>query len=122
MADVGSRRSTVDTGVNRCYNILLMKSDIHPKWYPNAVVSCACGNTFTVGSTKEKIQIDICSKCHPFFTGEMRFVDTMGRVERFQAKQKQAATSTYVSKKKKKQLKADAPAPKSLKEMLMGIK
>lgn len=99
-----------------------MKSDIHPKWYPNAVVTCACGNTFTVGSTKEKIMIDICSKCHPFFTGEMRFVDTMGRVERFQAKQKQAAASTYVSKKKKKQLKADAPAPKSLKEMLMGLK
>ena len=99
-----------------------MKSDIHPKWYPNAVVICACGNTFTVGSTKDKIQVDICSKCHPFFTGEMRFVDTMGRVERFQAKQKQAATSTYVSKKKKKQMKADAPAPKSLKEMLMGLK
>lgn len=99
-----------------------MKSDIHPKWFANCIVTCACGNTFAVGSTKEKIMIDICSKCHPFFTGEMRFVDTMGRVERFQVKQKQAATSTYVSKKKKKQLKADAPAPKSLKEMLMGAK
>jgi large subunit ribosomal protein L31 len=100
-----------------------MKADIHPKWYPNAVVSCACGNTFTVGSTKEKIQIDICNKCHPFFTGEMRFVDTMGRVEKFQAKQKQAATSTYVSKKKKKQLRANSDqTPKSLKEMLMGLK
>lgn len=101
-----------------------MKSDIHPKWYPNAVVTCACGNTFTVGSTKEKIQVDICSHCHPFFTGEMKFIDTMGRVERFQAKQKQAATSGYVSKKKKKQLQkqADDQSPKSLKEMLMGIK
>lgn len=99
-----------------------MKSDIHPKWYPNAVVSCACGNTFTVGATKEKIQLEICGKCHPFFTGEMRFVDTMGRVERFQTKQKQAAANVYVSKKKKKQQDASKAPPKSLKEMLMGIK
>ncbi len=100
-----------------------MKSDIHPKWYPNATVSCACGNTFTVGATKDKIQIEICGKCHPFFTGEMRFVDTMGRVERFQSKQKHAQTSGYVSKKKKKQQKAASDmTPKSLKEMLMGLK
>lgn len=101
-----------------------MKSGIHPKWFPNATVTCACGNTFTVGSTKDKITVDICSKCHPFFTGEMRFVDTMGRVERFQVKQKQAASSGYVSKKKKKALKKaeDAKTPKSLKEMLMGLK
>ncbi len=100
-----------------------MKSGIHPKWYPNAVVSCACGNTFTVGSTKDKIQVDICSHCHPFYTGEMKFVDAMGRVERFQTKQKQAATSGYVSKKKKKQLRsASDQTPKSLKEMLMGLK
>lgn len=101
-----------------------MKSDIHPKWFANAVVTCACGNTFTVGSTKDKIQVDICSHCHPFFTGEMKFVDTMGRVERFQVKQKQAAGTTYVSKKKKKAQQAaeDAKTPKSLKEMLMGLK
>lgn len=99
-----------------------MKSDIHPKWFPNATVSCACGNTFTVGATKDKIQLEICGKCHPFYTGEMRFVDTMGRVERFQTKQKQAQASVYVSKKKKKLLQDAKPAPKSLKEMLMGVK
>jgi len=99
-----------------------MKSNIHPKWYSNAVVSCACGHTFTVGATKDKIQVEICGKCHPFFTGEMRFVDTMGRVERFQTKQKQAASSNYVSKKKKKLQDASKAPPKSLKEMLMGIK
>jgi len=101
-----------------------MKSDIHPKWYPNATVGCACGNTFTVGSSKPSMQIDICSKCHPFYTGEMRFIDTMGRVERFQVKQKKAADTTYVSKKKKKQQKKqdDQKTPKSLKEMLMGLK
>ena len=102
-----------------------MKADIHPKWYPNAVVSCACGNTFTVGATKDKIQVEICSNCHPFFTGEMKFIDTMGRVERFQERQKQAQkTGPYVSKKKKLEAKraADDRTPKSLKEMLMGLK
>lgn len=99
-----------------------MKSDIHPKWFSDAVVSCACGNTFTVGATKDKIQVEICGKCHPFFTGEMRFVDTMGRVERFQNKQKQAAVSGYVSKKKKKLQSGSTATPKSLKEMLMGLK
>lgn len=101
-----------------------MKADIHPKWFETAVVSCACGNTFTVGATKEKIAIEICGKCHPFFTGEMRFVDTMGRVERFQTKQNAAKNTVYVSKKKKQMLKKakDDATPKSLKEMLMGAK
>jgi len=100
-----------------------MKSDIHPKWFPNATVTCACGNTFTVGASKQTIQIDICDKCHPFFTGEMKFIDTLGRVERFQVKQKNASNTVYVSKKKKKKLQAadEQKTPKSLKEMLMGL-
>lgn len=60
-----------------------MKQTIHPKWYPDAQVICACGNTFTVGSTKPVIKTDLCSACHPFFTGEQRIVDTAGQVERF---------------------------------------
>lgn len=60
-----------------------MRKDIHPKYYPEATVICACGNTFKVGSTKEIIRTDVCSKCHPFFTGEQRIVDTAGQVERF---------------------------------------
>lgn len=60
-----------------------MRKDIHPKYYPEATVICACGNTFKVGSTKEVIRTDVCSKCHPFFTGEQRIVDTAGQVERF---------------------------------------
>lgn len=102
-----------------------MKSDIHPKWYPKAVVACACGNTFTVGATKDKIQVEICSNCHPFFTGEMKFIDSMGRVERFQSKIKHASDAgPYVSKKKKLAQKraAEDRTPKSLKEMLMGLK
>jgi len=60
-----------------------MKKDIHPKYYPNAKVTCACGNTFITGSTKPEIHTDLCSACHPFFTGEMRIVDTAGQVDRF---------------------------------------
>jgi large subunit ribosomal protein L31 len=60
-----------------------MKDKIHPKYYDNAKVTCLCGNTFTTGSTKPEIKVEICSKCHPFYTGTQRIVDTMGRVERF---------------------------------------
>ena len=60
-----------------------MKEKIHPKYYPEATVSCSCGNTFVTGATKEAIRIELCSKCHPFFTGEQRIVDTEGRVEQF---------------------------------------
>jgi large subunit ribosomal protein L31 len=60
-----------------------MKKDIHPQYYPNAQVICACGNTWTTGSTLEVIRTDVCSNCHPFFTGEQRIVDTAGQVDRF---------------------------------------
>jgi len=60
-----------------------MKKDIHPKYYPNAQVICSCGNTWTTGSTKEVIRTDVCSQCHPFFTGEQRIVDSAGQVDRF---------------------------------------
>ncbi len=62
-----------------------MKTDIHPE-YVNAVVSCTCGNTFTTRSTKTEIRVEICSNCHPFYTGRQKLVDTGGRVERFQRK------------------------------------
>lgn len=67
-----------------------MKANIHPKWYKNAKVTCSCGNTFTTGSTEPDIKVDICSKCHPYFTGEMKFVDRQGRVEKFKKKMEQA--------------------------------
>jgi large subunit ribosomal protein L31 len=65
-----------------------MKTKIHPEYYNDAKVVCACGNTFTVGSTKKMMKVELCSKCHPFFTGEQRVVDTMGRVERFKRRYK----------------------------------
>jgi large subunit ribosomal protein L31 len=63
-----------------------MKDGIHPSYFPNAKVVCACGNSWTTGSTKELIQTDVCSDCHPFYTGEQRIVDTEGQVDRFYKK------------------------------------
>lgn len=60
-----------------------MKEKIHPTWYPTARVHCACGSTFTTGSTLKEINVEICSACHPLFTGTQKFVDTAGRVDKF---------------------------------------
>jgi large subunit ribosomal protein L31 len=60
-----------------------MKQGIHPTYYPDATIICACGNTWKTGSTVKEIRTDVCSKCHPFFTGEQRIVDTEGQVDRF---------------------------------------
>lgn len=88
-----------------------MKANIHPK-YQQITVKCSCGASFLTGSTKADITPDICSKCHPFFTGEMRFVDTMGRVEKYKAKQVSA-----VGKKKKKDRKKQETGPQTLSEI-----
>jgi len=64
-----------------------MKEKLHPKYY-KANVTCSCGNTFTTGSTKENLRVELCSKCHPFFTGEQKIVDTAGVVERFKRRYK----------------------------------
>ncbi|PIR98890.1 50S ribosomal protein L31 [Candidatus Collierbacteria bacterium CG10_big_fil_rev_8_21_14_0_10_44_9] len=85
-----------------------MKTAIHPQ-YNQITVTCSCGSTFLTGSTKPNLDVDICAKCHPFFTGEMRFVDQLGRVEKFRAKQK-AATG----KKAKKDRKGTQSGPKTL--------
>jgi large subunit ribosomal protein L31 len=63
-----------------------MKEEIHPTYYPEALVVCACGNTWTTGSTIKEIRTEICSNCHPFYTGEQRIVDTEGQVDRFYKK------------------------------------
>jgi large subunit ribosomal protein L31 len=65
-----------------------VKDKIHPKYYTDAVVTCACGNTFTTGSTRKTLKVEVCSKCHPFFSGERRMVDTTGRVEKFKRRYK----------------------------------
>lgn len=76
-----------------------MKPNIHPKYYPNATVKCACGNTFTVGSTKEFFEVEICSKCHPFYTGKEKNVDAVGQIQKFR---KRLAKKEEMAKKKRK--------------------
>ena len=86
-------------------------------FFEDAKITCACGNTFTTGSTKKEIHVEICSQCHPFFTGQEKFVDTEGRVERFQ-RLKEAKKD--VKPKKEVEAKKDNQ-PKTLKEMLMSL-
>lgn len=69
-----------------------MKKDIHPEFHENVIAKCACGATFPVGSTRDKIEVEICSNCHPFYTGQEKVLDSAGRVEKFKAR-KQAAKS-----------------------------
>lgn len=63
-----------------------MKAEIHPTYYKNAKVTCVCGNSFETGSTLAEIKVDICSECHPFYTGKQKLIDTEGRIERFRKK------------------------------------
>ncbi len=99
-----------------------MKAKIHPTWYNDAKVTCACGNTFTTGASVPEIHVEICYSCHPFYTGQMKFVDTAGRVDAFKAKMA-AAGKKVVSKtekrrlKKEKKLAEEAARPESLSEL-----
>lgn len=79
-----------------------MKKDIHPKYYPEAKVTCACGHTFNVGSTQESIYVEICSACHPFYTGKQKLLDTARRVDKFQKRVKAKETGKIVKSKKEK--------------------
>lgn len=76
-----------------------MKQDIHPKYYPKAKVRCACGAKFEIGATKPELDVEICSKCHPFFTGKEKLIDTAGKVERFKARREKAAATKKTAKK-----------------------
>lgn len=69
-----------------------MKANIHPTYHDDCQVTCACGNKFTTGSTLDKIEVEVCSKCHPFFTGQHKFVDIKGRIDKFKEKMAQGAT------------------------------
>lgn len=90
-----------------------MKADLHPQYF-EAVITCACGNSFKTGSTRENIRVEICSNCHPFYTGQAKFVDTEGRVEAFQRRE---ALKVAEKKTKKEQPRAEQ-RPRTLKEML----
>lgn len=81
-----------------------MKKDTHPEYYPKTKVTCACGNSFTVGSTVKELKVEICSNCHPFYTGKQKLIDDAGRVDRFEkrkAKQAEVAKARRGKKVKK---------------------
>ena len=86
-----------------------MKQDIHPTYYTNAVITCSCGAKHKVGSTKEKMSVEICSECHPFYTGKEKLVDTAGRVEKFKTRQTKASTKKAKATKTKTAVKKNAP-------------
>lgn len=86
-----------------------MKPTIHPTYYPNATVTCACGNKFTTGSTVAEIHTEICSACHPFYTGKQKLIDTTGNVDRFRQRVA-AAAQAKATKPVKKPRKARTPA------------
>jgi large subunit ribosomal protein L31 len=86
-----------------------VKDKIHPKWFPEARVHCACGNTFTTGSTLKEIAVEICSACHPLFTGQQKFVDAAGRVDKFNQRVA-AATRKKAEADERKRKKADEAA------------
>ena len=92
-----------------------MKRDIHPTYYPNAKVICACGNSFTTGSTQKELKVELCSMCHPFYTGKQKLVDSARRVEKFQAKvdAKKKFAAARKGKKVKRAVRAKAQAKSS---------
>jgi len=93
-----------------------MKKDIHPTYYPDCKVTCACGASFTTGSTKKELKVELCSACHPFYTGKQKLVDTARRVEKFQEK---AAKKTALDSRKGKKVKRTAKAAKKEKKEIV---
>jgi len=95
-----------------------MKQGIHPNWTHNCTVTCSCGNKFVTGASVDHLEVDICSACHPFFTGEMKFVDRQGRVEKFMKKRAAAAKVADAQSKKAAKAKKDQGPTKSYKQIL----
>lgn len=94
-----------------------MKKDIHPKYYAKAKVSCACGASFEVGSTQPEVKVEICSACHPFYTGEQKYVDTARRVEKFEElRQKAAKMKAGRKSTSKREKRAKKAAKKNVKK------
>lgn len=96
-----------------------MKTDIHPQYY-QAKVTCSCGNSFTVGATVESMRVEICSNCHPFYTGNQKLVDTAGRVEKFQERlsKVQAAPKKKASKESGSTVESNKDRLKAMKQTL----
>ena len=99
-----------------------MKKGIHPQIFDDVVVTCTgCGTSFTTLSTKHSISVHVCSKCHPFYTGEQRLIDTKGKVEKFQKKMSQAKVYKASQEEKKSKKNKDQKEVKSLRELLSDM-
>ncbi len=101
-----------------------MKSDTHPKYFAQATITCSCGNVITVGSTKEALKTELCSACHPFYTGKHKLIDTAGRVDKFKAKQtlateKKTAEEARKTAKKSKNAYVEKHVPQEVIEKAM---
>lgn len=99
-----------------------MKANIHPTYFSEAKVVCVCGNRFTTGSTLENIQVELCYNCHPFYTGEQKFIDKRSTIKRFEDARVKAANFQATKKIKVEEKKKSMDAPKSLRDMLLGLK
>lgn len=104
-----------------------MQTKVHPNWFKDAVVTCACGNKFTIGATVPEIDVEVCYNCHPFFTGQMKFVDAAGRVDSFRARLKAADTkvlskATRRKNKREKKIQEQLDRPESLEELRETLK
>ena len=104
-----------------------MKAQIHPKWFKTAKVNCACGNTFTVGATVPELNVEVCSVCHPFYTGQMKYLDAAGRVESFKQKLSHASKKVISKSEKRrikqeKRIKDELSKPDTLTELRKTIK
>ncbi len=99
-----------------------MKANVHPVWFNDAKVTCVCGNSFTTGSTQQQIKVEICSNCHPLYTGQQKFIDTQGQVEKFQKIQSVAQTKIVerakILENRASKVKPDSGEKLSLRDLL----
>lgn len=96
-----------------------MKNKVHPQYFKDAVITCSCGNSFISGSTKNNIHVEICHRCHPFYTGQQKFIDTKGKINIFKKRLQIAQSYQEKVNKKKKEKKSKDYQTKSLKELLI---
>lgn len=104
-----------------------MKAKIHPIWYPEAKVTCACGNSFVFGAIYPELRVEVCSNCHPFYTGQMKYVDTAGRVDAFKTKLSKASDKVVTKAekrrvKKEKKIQRELERPDTLEELRKTVK
>lgn len=99
-----------------------MKSNTHPAYFDDAKVICSCGNSFTTGATVAEIHVELCNKCHPFYTGQQKFVDTASRIDKFRKKIEVAKDKPQKAKTKSFEKEDSEGTPLTLREMLMALR